>query len=430
MDQWEQQLKKSVNQSMPENVDRTISDTLSTLPARKTKQKGVMYSFISVASLFLIIISMSLFSPSFASSMKNLPIVGSAFEYANNAGIIKGAEEGLVTAIGEEVTIDGNTVIFTDTLYDGSQIHIGYMEEWDEELGHRDFPVNVLFTVNGRDIGSYGWGGTGEYLDDGWYAGTISIRIPDLPDSFKLGIKPFERNAWSVELPVEKKGESETIMVNEVKESGELSLSYNTVTFHPTSTAISMNSSYPEEYDDEFHRLDYHIVDENGRIIQSTSASGSGQVKNGLYLNEYSLFYEPLKEKPKELTITPFLFGETDNDIAFVRAPWKKEEVTLSQGEVGSVTVHDVVSEEHTTYITYTLEGKHASYQSQSLWMEDQEGNEYRSYTTPHYNESTGEYRLAFDKVPVLEDSLIVTVELETVQFFDDLLITIPFSND
>ncbi|PYZ97594.1 hypothetical protein CR205_03085 [Alteribacter lacisalsi] len=424
MDKWEKQLNEQMNQPLPERIDIAVSNTLSTLPSKKKNRKGVTYAFISAAVVFLLMVSMSLLSPSFASSMKNLPIVGSAFEYASSAGILKGAQENLVTAVGEEVIIDGKTVIFTDTLYDGSQIHIGYMEEFDEELGHGDFPGLCRFTINGKEIGSYGWGGTGTYLDNGWYAGTVSVRIPDLPDSFELGIKPFKGNAWSVELPVEKKGKSETFIVNERKESGNISLSYHTVTFHPTSTAISLTSSYPEAYGDEFNMLDYHIVDENDRIIQSSSAGGSGQAKDGLYLNEYSLFYEPLNEKPEQLTITPFL-DQAEREIAFVRMPWKEEPVTLSQGEVGSVTVHSIASDDDATYVTYTLKGEHVSYQSQSLWMEDQEGNEYRSHSAPEYIEDTGEYRLELERAPDLEGVIIVTVEQEAVQFLDDLQVTI-----
>ncbi|MBM7095924.1 hypothetical protein JSY36_09170 [Bacillus sp. H-16] len=134
-----------------------------------------------------------------------------------------------------------------------------------------------------------------------------------------------------------------------MKESGETSLSYNTVTFHPTSTAISMNSTYHEEYNEEFHLLDFHIIDESGRSIQHASGSRNRQVKKGLYLNEYTFFYDPLKEKPEQLTITPFLFDTTEKTITHVRADWESKPVTLSQGEVGSVPVLDVVSEDHAT---------------------------------------------------------------------------------
>ena len=79
-------------------------------------------------------------------------------------GVKKGKDEGLTTELGEQVEVDGQLITFTETLYDGREIRIGYILEVNESDRGPYFMNNLELLIDGKSIGSYGMGGKNQRL--------------------------------------------------------------------------------------------------------------------------------------------------------------------------------------------------------------------------------------------------------------------------
>ncbi|MGV2794817.1 hypothetical protein GNF78_16575, partial [Clostridium perfringens] len=115
----------------------------------------------------------------------------------------------LATPLGQQVQIQHRTVTFTEILYDGSHINIGWLTEADTDP--ISFVQDVMFTVDGAMSPNYTLNASGEEQDNGTFAGTISILVEEkLPDAFALGIRSRDEAATLASFPVERKGEMRT----------------------------------------------------------------------------------------------------------------------------------------------------------------------------------------------------------------------------
>lgn len=149
--------------------------------------------------------------------MKSIPVIGSVFEVVGDIGAKRGSQLHLATRLGQQVQFEDYAVTFTESLYDGSNIHLGLTAPSD----HGDpmtFVSDVLFTVDGQRLSSYGVGASGKMLDDGTYAGTLSISADDrLPDAFVLGILSRDESTTYAQIPVERRGANHTFSIAQTR---------------------------------------------------------------------------------------------------------------------------------------------------------------------------------------------------------------------
>ncbi len=429
MEKWEQKLKDDVNRSVPSMIDERVEETLKQLPRKKAKRK--IYTGLSVVAAALsLTFGLSFFSPAFANTMKEIPIIGSAFEFVGNIGLIKGKNEGLTTELGEQVELDGQLITFTETLYDGGEIHIGYIREVIDHNQGTDFINNLQFTIDGKYLGSYGMGGHEEEIEKGIYAGAISISVREgIPDSFALGISPREGKSWSVKLPVEKKGNHQSFLVNRVEKTEDLTILYDQITFFPTSTEISLRLSIDEKAytEEKYMMLDFIVMDDKGRVLQpfSSGGGGGGPVK-GKVLHRFKYYYEPMQMIPRSLTIKPYLTEINETSPKIERIRWEGEKITLSQGKIGNVTILERTENNGITTFTFEVEGEDLYNQANTLWLENADRTRYYPDQPAERVEGTvNQYNLSFKDIPDTNELYITTTTMNPPHYLKDLEVTI-----
>lgn len=87
---------------------------------RKSKRKPLLYVASTAAAFSIMIGSAAYVSPTFASTLSQLPIVGSVFSNSGSLGLKQASEQGLTSTIGEKHTINGISVTIDEVLYDES----------------------------------------------------------------------------------------------------------------------------------------------------------------------------------------------------------------------------------------------------------------------------------------------------------------------
>jgi hypothetical protein len=431
MEKWEQQLKRDINRHVPGIIDQRVEKTLKQLPRKRvnTKQKiyfGLTAAMIAVSMTF----GLSIISPAFANTMKEIPFIGSAFEYVGNIGVKKGKLEGLTTEQGKQIEVDGQLITFTETLYDGGEIHIGYIMQGSRKEQSSHFLSNLELLIDGKRIGSYGMGGNESEIENGIFAGTISVRVDEkVPDSFILGIRPREGKAWSVDLPVDMKGNHKAFLVNKGKSTKDLTILYDKINFFPTSTEISLTLKMDEKTfsKNKYGMLDYQVIDDKGRVLQPFSGGGGGGGPvNGRIIHKFVQYYEPMQTIPNSLTIKPYLIDIKETPPKLNKTKWEGEKVTLSQGKIGQLTILESTEQNGIMTFTYEAEGKDLYSQANAIWLEDSNGTQYHSeQPATRVDDSTNQYQVSFTKMPATENLYITTVIMTPPKFLKDLEVTI-----
>ena len=129
------------------------------LQAKSRKRKPLLY-IASSAAAFGLLIGSSYVSPTLASSLSQLPIIGSVFSDSGLLGLKQASDQGLTSAVGETQTINGISVTINEVLYDETNITVGFTIESEEELSNEYFNGLMDFTINGENpetsSGGYG----------------------------------------------------------------------------------------------------------------------------------------------------------------------------------------------------------------------------------------------------------------------------------
>lgn len=434
MEKWEDEIKKHANPNPPDEITNRINATLQKLPPKRRPRRKLYYTVAASAFAFLITITATLFSPAVADTMRSIPILGSVFETVGSIGVQRGNEQGLTTLLGKQVEVEGHRITFTESLYDGSEVHIGYLiESLDptNTTAHYPFPSDLILTIDGRRTG-YGLGGTGQLLENGNYAGTISLRFQDeIPDNFLLGISPREGRSWEVELPVELQGLHETFLVNETREIEDMTIHYDTITFYPTATEIAFRqiTDIPTIEEDRLLRLSYMAVDNEGRVLQPFGGGGGGSPQGEKFVQSYNYNFEPLEKVPESITIKPYLRRMEEAPPTSVRGKWEGQELRLSQGEIGIITILSVDEVDGVYTVIYEVEGEDLYEQSILLFLRDSSGTIYDyDNRPPNRVEGTiNRYKAVFSPGEKIDDLYFITFEKEAPNFVKELEVTIEF---
>ncbi|MEH7379388.1 DUF4179 domain-containing protein [Bacillus sp. JJ1533] len=430
MDKWEEQIKKKANPQVPASVEQRMNETLRSLP----KKKSFSHLYYPVAAVFIVgvlLFGVSFMSPTLAETMRSVPVIGSIFKMVGDIGTQKGEEEGLTTLLGQQVEMNGQVVTFTESLYDGSQIHIGYLIESYTQVDNNystDFLSDLRLTIDGKGV-SYGMGERGELLENGDYAGILSISIrEELPNEFNLGIGTHKKNSVLVELPITRQGDNRAYLVNETVETKDLTMHVDKVTFFPTSTEILFRQIVDEKVFEskKYDWLDYQVVDDQGNVLQPLSGGGGGgPMKNGQLLQTFRYYFEPLEIVPKSLTFKPYLLVGNDK-VEEVKGDWTGEKLTLSQGEIGEITVLDIKSENGVVTLTVETMGDDAFWQANGILIEKKNGEAFHQEKTPKRVEgAVNQYEVQFVAAVAEEDIRVVTYKQKAPKFLEELEVTI-----
>lgn len=87
------------------------------------KRKG-LYALSSVAVAFGLLVASSYQSPALASTLSQIPLIGSVFADSNSVGLKQAQKNGLTSQVGETQTVNGISVTLDEILYDQSGISL------------------------------------------------------------------------------------------------------------------------------------------------------------------------------------------------------------------------------------------------------------------------------------------------------------------
>lgn len=411
MEKWEQAMMKHVNRPLPEAIDDRVGLTLVKLKRKRSRSITLRFGALISAS-FVVIIGMSYLSPTFAESLKSLPMVKSVFELVGGVDMRRGSELLLTTELGQEIYIKDQVVTFTESLYDGSKINLSWTVP-SSDPNPWAFKENIIFTINGKRVESYGSNTSYEKLGNGNYAGTISISAEEeLPKSFMLGLLSPDETITYAYIPVEQKGEYQTFEIDQLTSWNDIQVEYRALTLYPTTTELSFNL---RNTDSVF--WDYQVIDDQGRVLQPISVGGHDYKEE----NNFKAYFEPF-DTPNKISIRPYFAnrsGETK-----ISGEWKGKRMTLDQGKAGSVIILDQKLENGKLTLTYEVTGYRITEQIDRIWLEDSKGLPYYRDEPPTRIRGSNLFQMTFSNVSKIDSIYIVTSKFNT-HYLEDLEVSV-----
>ncbi|MFJ8511292.1 DUF4179 domain-containing protein [Lysinibacillus xylanilyticus] len=280
---------------------------------RKSKRKPLLYVASAAAAFSIMVGSAAYVSPTFASTLSQLPIVGSVFSNSGLPGLKQASEQGLTSTIGEKHTINGISVTLDEILYDESNITVGFTINSEKELSNEYFGAGLDFTINGKNpdasSGSYGE----KVLSPTVRTGIATFDVKDnMPDSFEMGLvlegKGGEK--WEFIAPVKKIKDIVYVPVNHQQQEEGIQLDVSKISFSPSGIALDYKATEKGTIDNSqvgASFIEFRITDQNGKEITSHSGGGEGHFDKGVWNFSSTKSFDPISDDVQKLTITPYL---------------------------------------------------------------------------------------------------------------------------
>lgn len=304
---------------------------------RKSKRKPLLYVASAAAAFSIMVGSAAYVSPTFASTLSQLPIVGSVFSNSGFLGLKQASEQGLTSTIGEKHTINGISITIDEVLYDASNITVGLTIDSEKELSENYFGAGFDFTING-EIPKTGSGSYGEkVLSPTVRTGIARFDVKEhMPDSFELGLLLNGRKGekWEFEVPVKKITDTIYVPVNHQQQVEGIQLDVSKISLSPTGIALNYKAGEKGTIDNpqvSASFIEFHITDQNGKEITSHSGGGDGHFDNDVWNFSSIKSFDPISDDVQKLTITPYLAlpsggggVQIDKDGAETKIPFDK----------------------------------------------------------------------------------------------------------
>ncbi|MFT9819845.1 DUF4179 domain-containing protein [Lysinibacillus sp. NPDC056185] len=280
---------------------------------RKSKRKPLLYVASAAAAFSIMVGSAAYVSPTFASTLSQLPIVGSVFSNSGLLGLKQASELGLTSTIGEKQTINGISVTIDEVLYDESNISVGFTIDSEKELSMEYFGSGLDLTINGKypeaSSGSYGK----KVLSPTVLTGISTFDVKDnMPDSFEMGLvlegKGGEK--WEFKAPVKKITDIVYVPVSHQQQAEGIQLDVSKISLSPSGIALDYKASEKGTIDNSqvgASFIEFRITDQNGKEITSHSGGGEGHFDNGEWNFSSTKSFDPISSNVQKLTITPYL---------------------------------------------------------------------------------------------------------------------------
>ncbi|QYR19142.1 DUF4179 domain-containing protein [Paenibacillus sp. sptzw28] len=423
MEQWEEAIKQTVNPSVPSELEDRIMHTLNQLP-RQARKRKMYYALPAVVLAVVILFGARAISPVFAETIRSIPVIGSIFELVGNVGERKASQDGLVSPLGQQVVIDGKTVTFTESLYDGSSIHIGFIND----TGNFEFWNHTQISIDGKRLTSYNADLSGSRtLADGSFAGIYTIHPnQEIPEAFTLELSSLDDRSWHVAIPMKLQGDEHAYLINDARVWRDMTMLYDKTVFNSTSATLSIRW-FSNEKRELPSVMNYQIFDDKGRVLQIFSHNGKDTpTEDGQYVYSSQLNFERMDPIPKSLTIKPYL-GSGMTGLETKR--WEGKSLELSQGEAGSVRIEHIEQKNNTFTMTFEVEGELTSDRTRYVWLENQYGVGYDVLQYPQRVEGTvNQYQAVFTSTNPNDDVIIGTEQFHPKDYIDDLTITVEIS--
>ncbi|AXI08164.1 hypothetical protein CUC15_03930 [Oceanobacillus zhaokaii] len=304
--------KEQVRSSIRAGITQAQEQMNTSRFGRNNGKRKIIYALCSVAAVFAILVGSSNYSPVLASSLSQIPIIGSIFGNSDIIGLQQAQKSGLTNEIGETQTVNGITVTLNEILYDQNNITIGLFIESEKELGEFYFGAGMDFTINGDfpDVASGSYGE--DILSDTTLTAIQEINVnEDMPEQFELGLTLYGENGetWNFSTPVQKITDINKIPVNHSQSVDGVDLTVKELSVSQTGVSISYESS-EEEMDFNLSRggnIEFLIMDQDGNEITGHSGGVTGERIKDKIVFRSNKHFDPIDGSVTELTITPHL---------------------------------------------------------------------------------------------------------------------------
>ncbi|PWW02848.1 uncharacterized protein DUF4179 [Paenibacillus cellulosilyticus] len=426
MEKWEQRLSDQVNITLPESIDQRVHHTLSELKRKRRKPSKRAIGSIAAAAALAVTMGMTSLSPAFAEAIRSIPLVGSVFDFVGDRGAKRASQLGLSTPLGQQVLIGDHKITFTESIYDGSNLILGWIAP-AADLDPYEFATDIVFKVNGTSV-NYTLSAPALRLDNGTYAGTLNINTTDqLPDKFNLDIvSPIDASSLAT-IPIERRGNDHTAVINKTGTWNAINFDYQTIALYPTTTVLSVH--LPDAGLDKYGSLKFKVSDEQGNVRSSTGSTSDQAHGASKESGEFKYYFEPFETTPKQITIIPYL--STSYSTVKVDGEWMGKPITIPQGDVGSVRIVDQTLDNNKLTIICEVTGEQIEEQLNKISLEDRQGNPLPRVSPPIRIEgSPYKYEISFSNVDRADSFQVTSPVFNPTHYFEDLKIVVDLPSD
>lgn len=295
---------------------------------RRSKRKPFVF-IASTVAVFSLTIGTAYVSPTFASTLSKLPIIGSVFNDSGLPGLKQASEQGLTKAVGETQTINGISVTVDEVLYDDSRITVGVTMQSEQELSELYFGAGLEFTINGAQptvsSGSYSEQRLSPTVRTG--IATFDVKqVEEMPDFFTLGLilAGEKGEKWTFSTPIEKITEIVHVPVNHRQQVEGIELDISNISFSPSGISLDYEAKMNGILDNPPASIEFFITDGQGREIASHSGGGKAQFDDGVWKLSSTKAFDPIAQHVGKLTITPYVAIPTGGGSVQIDADGKE----------------------------------------------------------------------------------------------------------
>lgn len=378
--QWPDLKKEMEKIPVPmDKLDSIIVNTANEKGMRRSKKKIAFYSLSAAVLGFGLFIGSATISPTMAKVASQIPIIGTFFNDVDDEGLRIAGQKGLTQIVDQSAKDNGITLTMNEIFYDGTRLTFGYTQESLFAIGELERPT---IEVDGKEI-NFSSGSFGDFITPQKYKGGININpIEELPKEFDMkvridaiGIIPGK---WEFEFPVKQSSEVTVIRPQEMKMVEQAEVQIASLKLGPAGTDLRVNVTADEANNKlDVYRLNFHVLDESGNVLDIISGSGSGDIENGREKAQLDFLYTPLKEGTKKVEIIPYTTPMVEEEVVTMSLDDQTLPFVLEQGDYGKILITDLNFLEDKVVVYFDVQSDviiDNKLSRNPIWLEDANG--------------------------------------------------------
>lgn len=389
---------------IPGDLDLIIKNTIENLPDDR-KNKGTILKQLAIAASIAVIL-ISCISMVFPIVARDLPVVGSVFQFLSENNIIDKDYIAYKVNLNVSKSSNGVEITINDIVYDGVQLALGYTVKSEKDLKTDPFIFKSNIRINGKTVNT-GSGASGLFKDSKAYIGVAYINLGNsssintsagnikIPNEFLINLDIRElvgeiKGNWDFKFKVSK--EKINLKSKEIKTDIDLSalrpgLKVNEIILTPINTVIKTSENFNEGFYGD--KGGYLIYDDKGRKLNYKSGSGEGSQKSKIYNNQF--IYNSVFEDTQVINIIPYttvkeFMQKKNNETGSTLLDMKEVPINLNnntiidEGKLGEYKITKIDFQKDKTLIYYECSDLLNLLSNSKLWIVDNTNKEYAFY--------------------------------------------------
>ncbi|WP_088188900.1 DUF4179 domain-containing protein [Desulfosporosinus sp. FKA] len=410
------------------------------------------YCSTAVAVGLVCLIGIGTAYPAFA---ENVPVLNSITQALNNQFGYHGNYAEYSQMINKSVTDNGITVTINEALADNSKLIIGYTIKSAKKINDLEVVgISKFLKINGKAV-SGGGSGMGNYQDDNTYVGSeeIHTNLPQNSDLFNVDLDIDDirgiKGKWDFAFSVSKDGltkHSTVFTPKKVVDFPDSKVTIDKVVFSPIDTAIFVSGNYTDKnrkLKDSLFDYDYWLAFDDKGVELIPKGIGGGSSNSNTQTFHSEMDYETMNNMPKYLTIIPCriipsagggvkmdadgketkLSVETKEPVEINKVINGVYPIELPQGRFGKLIINEINTENNTTTINFTAEGKAPYFQATEFFLKDNTGKILtpKTYVKRKDIQNPNEFTIGFTALDPNKKYNVSTTALDNVELREDL---------